>query len=109
MKKVRILLFKDEAIILNGQKYSVQSASNYVTIVLCGHKASEMAGEKDSALIISDLIIPNMTGVEVCRQIKARYPDVEALLVTGDHDEIMKHLLDFLYAEGKYITEPPFG
>jgi CheY-like chemotaxis protein len=109
VKKIRILLFKDEAIILSGQKHLVKSASNYVTIVLCGHKASEMAGEKDSALVISDLIIPDMNGVEVCRQVKARYPDIEALLVTGDHDEIMKHLLDFLYAEGEYITEPPFA
>ena len=108
MKKIKILLFKDEAIILSGQKHSVQSASNYVTIVLCGHKTSEKAGEKDTSLIISDLIIPDMNGVEVCSQIKARYPDIEALLVTGDHDEIMKHLLDYLYAEGEYITAPSF-
>ena len=109
MKKIKILLFKDEAIILSGQKHSVKSAANYVTIELCGHKTSEKAGEKDSALVISDLIIPDMNGVEVCRQVKARYPDIEADLVTGDHDAIMKHLLDFLYAEGKYITDPPFG
>ena len=100
MKNIKVMLLDDEAIILSGQKYSLESACNYVKTALCG-KAIEVVEREITALVINDMIIPNMNGVEVCKNIKARYPNIEAVLVSGSPDEIRKYLLDFLHSGGQ--------
>ena len=101
MKSIKFLLFDDNAIILSGGKYSLESACNYVKTELCVKDDSEIAEEETPHLVITDFITPKMEGVEVCRNIKARYPNIEALLVSGSPDEIKKHLMDSLHSENR--------
>ena len=75
MKKGTILVVDDEPInfkllnaILEREGYSVDYASN-------GHKAIEMATTNNYNLIIMDLKMPEINGVETSRQIKKIKPD----------------------------------
>ena len=106
MKNIKVILLDNEAIILSGQNYLLACACNYVKTALCG-KAIEIAETEITALVINDLIIPNVNGIEVCRNIKARYPNIEAVLVSGSHDEIRKYLLDILHTEYVDISDTP--
>ena len=106
MNHIKILLINDEAIILSGRKYSLEAACNYVKTALCGKKVSEVLEEGVPAIVLTDLIVPMISGVEVCRKIKARYLDIETVLVSGSHDEIRKHLLDILRKEDEDSANP---
>lgn len=104
MKNHRYLLFTNEAIILSGGKYSLESACNYVKTSLCEEKTGRIAEEKRLDIIITNLTKFKMNGVEICREIKARYPNLEVLLVSGSPDELRKHLLGFLHAEARGLS-----
>ena len=105
MKDIKILLIDNEAIILTGRKYSIESACNYVKIALCGKNASDVLSEGIPAMVLTDLTVPRMSGVDICRKIKARYLDIETVLVSGSHEEIRRHLLDTLQAEDHNSTD----
>ena len=99
MKSIKILLIDAEAIILSGRKYSLESACNFVKTEFCGKRTSEIVAEKKPDLVITDLIMQKTNGVEVCRKIKARYPNIEAVLISGSPDAIRKYIQDILYAD----------
>ena len=75
MNRGAILVVDDELInfrllnaILEREGYSVSYASN-------GSKAIEMMAESDYNLVIMDLMMPNINGIETSRQIKRIKPD----------------------------------
>ncbi len=101
MGKVIILLVDDEAIALSGWKFSLESAGYYVKTALSGGNALEIIEEEKPDIVFTDLIMPNMNGVEVCKNIKAIYPDIEVVLMSGHPGELEKHLTDFLEVGGR--------
>jgi YesN/AraC family two-component response regulator len=100
MKDTKFILLYDEAIILSGWKYSLESACNYVRNEVCG-QGIEIGEDERSDVVVTDPIMPGMSGVELCRNINARYPNIETVLVSGSHDEIREHILDFLRARDR--------
>ena len=79
----RILIVDDEEIvirscqrILSESIYSVDSAQD-------GMEALRMADESEYDLIVLDIMMPGMDGLEVLQQVKERHPDVDVIMVTG--------------------------
>lgn len=101
MNTIQILLLDDEAIILSGHKSLLESVCNYLKTALCAKQASELLKKEMPDCLISALIMPKMDGINICRKIKVRYPNIETILVSGSPDEIKKHLLDFLHSGGR--------
>ena len=110
MKKANVLLVDDEALVLSGWKFSLESAGYRVKTALSGDDAISMIEDEKPDIVFTDLVMPRMNGVEVCRNIKAMHPDIEVVLVSGHPAEIDKHLMDFLKAGGKdvYLRKPLF-
>lgn len=108
MKKVRILLIDDEEIVLAGWQEVLESAGYQVRTSLSGKKAVETAKEERPDIVITVLVMPEMNGVEICREIKGQFPDVEVVFVSGHPEEIEKYLMDFLNAGGRdeYLRKP---
>ena len=97
MKTTKILLFDDEAIILQGEKSSLESACDYVKTKLCVQQDSgPLKGERPDS-IITHLTMPTKSSVEICRNIKVGYPNIETIHVSGSPAEISEHLLDYLH------------
>lgn len=47
-----------------------------------GHEALELAGDSQPALMIVDLWMPDMGGLELTRQVKARWPELPVIILT---------------------------
>jgi DNA-binding NtrC family response regulator len=83
MEKSRILVVDDEAVvregvrrILEGDRYSVESCAS-------GRAALDLMQEKDFNMVITDLKMPGMGGLEVLRTIKILQPEIPVMVITG--------------------------
>ncbi|GBE06499.1 MAG TPA: response regulator [Nitrospirae bacterium] len=108
MGKGNILLVDDEEIVLVGWREELKSAGYTVRTASNPQKAIDMVREEKPDIVFTDLAMPKMDGVEVCRQIKAIYPDTEVVFVSGHPQEIEVHLMDFVNAGGRdeYLRKP---
>jgi DNA-binding NtrC family response regulator len=82
MKK-RILIVDDEEIvvrsclrILSGDEFEIESAGN-------GLEALAKVAEKDYDMLILDIMMPKMNGIEVLQRVKETHPDVDVIMITG--------------------------
>jgi DNA-binding NtrC family response regulator len=82
MKK-RILIADDEEIvvrsclrILSADQFEIDTVSN-------GLEAIEKAAEKDYDMLILDIMMPKMSGMEVLQRIKESHPDTDVIMITG--------------------------
>jgi DNA-binding response OmpR family regulator len=108
MGKLRILLVDDEAIIVIGWQKELEPEGYDVRTALTGQEAVAMAKEEKPDIVITDLVVPDMNGVEICRKIKEMYPDSNVVLVSGHPVETKNHVMDFINAGGRdeYLRKP---
>ena len=79
----RILLVDDEINICKSCQ-RVFDQEGYVTeFALSGKEALEKAFRETFDLIITDLKMPDISGIEVIREIKQKQPDVPVIMITG--------------------------
>jgi two-component system response regulator AtoC len=83
MKRVKILVVDDEPIVreslhdwLTDTGYEVSTAEN-------GPKALEIVEEERPGIIIADLVMPGMDGIELMKRAKAIDPSVEVIIITA--------------------------
>jgi signal transduction histidine kinase len=89
----QILIAEDSATQAQRLQYILEQHGYWVTAAANGRLALEAAQRSKPALIISDVIMPEMNGYELCRQVKtdARMAEVPVILVTtlsDPHDVI---------------------
>ncbi|MBT8074437.1 MAG: response regulator, partial [Xanthomonadales bacterium] len=82
MKK-QILIADDEEIvvrsclrILSAQEFDIDTVSN-------GLEAIEKVAEKEYDLLILDIMMPKMSGMEVLQRVKETHPDIDVIMITG--------------------------
>src|SRR4051812_14287857 len=51
-----------------------------------GVEALEVLGRESVTLVMSDMQMPKMNGIDLLREIRARYPDVAVVMITGNAD-----------------------
>lgn len=107
-KKIKILIADDEELILLGWKKELESEGYEVRTALNGKEAVDAAAKEEPDIVITDLIMPEMNGVEVCRKIKEMYPDTEVLFVSGHPAQTEKQIMNFISAGGRdeYLRKP---
>ena len=64
--KARVLIVDDEALILLGGQSSLQSAGYEVKTALNGKAAMEIVRKQKPDIVITDLSMPEIDGVELC-------------------------------------------
>ncbi len=108
MKRNRILLIDNDEIVLVGLKEELKSAGYNVRTALSGEKAIEMIKEERTDIVFTDLVMPGMNGVEICKRLKTLYPDIVVILISGHPKEIEKHQIDFNTAGGidEFLRKP---
>jgi len=100
----RILLVDDEPLIIKGLKYSLEQEGYETDSAADGEEALNkfFAGKFD--LILLDVMLPKLDGIEVCQRIREKsYVPIIMLTAKG---EDMDKILGFEYGADDYMTKP---
>jgi two-component system response regulator RegX3 len=100
----RILVVDDEPALLQGLAYALDREHFDVTTAADGAEALETARASDFDLIILDLMLPKVSGVEVCRQIRAESA-VPIIMLTAKDSEVDK-VVGLEVGADDYVTKP---
>lgn len=105
----KILVVDDEAVLLETIVYNLELAGYQVSTATDGASALEAAHREKPDLMILDLMLPEIDGLEVCRQLR-REDDTAGMLIlmlTAKSDEIDK-VVGLEVGADDYVTKP-FG
>ena len=82
--KIKVMIVEDQPQILKNQLKLLQESPEIEVIgtALSGEVALEMLQSKQPDVILQDLGLPRMSGIEVTREVKKRWPRVEVLIFT---------------------------
>lgn len=80
---MRILIVEDEPKVAHFIKQGLEENAYETELAYDGQYGRKLALENSYDLIILDVIIPYLSGIELCRQIKEQKPDTPVLLLTA--------------------------
>lgn len=102
MKKV--LVVDDEKIIVKGLKYGLEQDGMEVDVAYDGEEALEKIRNNDYSIILLDLMLPKLSGMEVCQQVRG-FSDVPIIMLTAKGDDMDK-ILGLESGADDYMTKP---
>ena len=79
----RILIVDDEEILIRSCKRILSDPSYVVDTLMDGWEAMRRVEEVDYDIVILDIMMPKVDGLEVLQHIKERHPDVDVIMMTG--------------------------
>ncbi len=100
----RILLVDDEHSIQTLLTYPLRKDGYEVVGALDGRQALDLFAEQRFDLVVLDLMLPKLDGIEVCRRLRSR-SQVPIIMLTAKDDEIDK-VLGLEMGADDYITKP---
>lgn len=100
----KILIVDDEALLVKGLKYSLEQDDHVIDAAYDGHEALEKFEKNDYDLIILDLMLPEMDGLEVCQKIR-EMSQVPIIMLTAKGEDMNK-ILGLEYGADDYLTKP---
>lgn len=103
----KILIAEDEEAIRIGLVDTLESEGYDVVAVPDGQAALDAAATGGFQLMVLDVMMPNMSGYDVCRRLRKRDDNTPVLMLTAKGDEIDK-VVGFELGCDDYVTKP-FG
>ena len=109
MGKITILVVEDEAAIQQLVSYNLIKAGFHVTCADNGEEALECLLQESIDCVLLDLMLPGMSGLEVCETIRrkseknGRYIPIVMLTAKGEEEDIIEGLE---YGADDYVTKP---
>lgn len=97
MEKIRILLVDDHVVVRDGTRRLLESQPDFEVVGEAGdgEEAVRMVGQAGPEIVIMDVAMPKMSGIEATKRIKELHPSVAVLALTGyDYDEYIFTLLE---------------
>ncbi len=101
----RILVIEDDRAILRGLVDNLEYESYQVLSATDGVQGYDMAREHRPDLIILDLMLPRMSGYELCRKVRAEGDATPILMLTARGEE-MDRVLGLDLGADDYVTKP---
>ncbi len=100
----RILVVDDEKMIIKGVKFSLEQDQMEVDAAYDGEEALALIRQNDYDCILLDVMLPGLTGFEVCQQVR-EFSAVPIIMLTAKGDDMDK-ILGLEYGADDYITKP---
>ena len=101
---MKILVVDDEKLLVKGIKFNLENDGYEVAVAYDGEEAVELAKSGDFDLIILDIMMPKMTGLEACMQIR-EFSNVPIIMLTAKGEDMDK-LIGFEQGTDDYLTKP---
>ena len=97
MAKTRIMIVDDHEVVRMGMRAAFETEPELAVVGEASNGAEALAKMPvlDPQLILMDVRMEKMNGIEACREIKSRYPDVRILMITSytDDDAVISSIL----------------
>ena len=97
MDKISILLVEDHLLVREGIRKSLARIKNFNVVgeAVDGEEAIKKAGQLKPDVILMDISLPKMSGIEATRRIKKLHPATIVLILTAyDYDQYIFHVLE---------------
>ncbi len=107
MSRIKILVAEDDINIRMGIVDTLESENYQVTQAKDGRQALELFTNNSFDLVLLDIMMPEKSGYDVCRDIRAIDEDVCIIMLTAKGDEIDK-VVGLKLGADDYVTKP-FG
>ena len=101
---MKILVVDDEKLLVKGIKFNLENDGYEVATAYDGEEAVELAKTGGFDLIILDIMMPKMTGLEACMQIR-EFSNVPIIMLTAKGEDMDK-LIGFEQGTDDYLTKP---
>jgi two-component system, sensor histidine kinase and response regulator len=82
-KKIKILIIDDESIIIKSCLRILQNDNYAIDAAYSGDEGVRLAGEKDYDIVITDIKMPGLSGMEVLASLRKNKPEVTVIIFTG--------------------------
>ncbi|MBR3601669.1 MAG: response regulator transcription factor [Lachnospiraceae bacterium] len=100
----KVLVVDDERLIVKGIRFSLEQEGMEVDTAFDGEEAVEKAKEKEYDIILLDIMLPKLDGLQVCQQIR-EFSNVPIIMLTAKGDDMDK-IMGLEYGADDYITKP---
>ncbi|MGI6169551.1 MAG: response regulator transcription factor [Christensenellales bacterium] len=100
----RILVVDDEPLIIKGLRYSLEQDGYWVDEAADGEEALQKVRETQYDLMLLDVMLPKMSGIEVCQAVRET-SDIPIIMLTAKGEDMDK-ILGLEYGADDYMTKP---
>ena len=100
----KILLVDDEPLILKGLKFSLEQDGYETELAADGEEALAKVEAENFDMILLDVMLPKMSGIEVCQRIREK-SSVPIIMLTAKGEDMDK-ILGLEYGADDYVTKP---
>lgn len=107
MSRIRILVLEDDSEMREALRETLEDEGYEVTVAQRGEEAVKVASSQQFDLVVTDIKMPGIDGLEALQQVKERQPHVKSLVVTGYSNQ--EHTIRAVrLGVGDYMRKP-FG
>lgn len=100
----KILVVDDEKLIVKGIKFSLEQDGFEVTAAYDGEEALNYIKEGNFDLVVLDVMLPKMDGLQVCREVR-EFSQMPIIMVTAKGEDMDK-IMGLEYGADDYMTKP---
>ncbi len=105
MERNRILIIDDDEIVRKSCE-KVLSPEGYITVTAgSGREGLKLLSKKPFDLVLTDLRMPDMDGIEVLKRVKEGWPDIEVIIITG-YGTVKSAIEAIRYGAYDYVEKP---
>ncbi len=101
---MKILVVDDEKLLVKGIKFNLESEGYQVETAFDGEQAVDLAHSGGFDLIILDVMMPKLDGLEACMRIR-EFSTVPIIMLTARSEDTDK-IIGFEYGADDYVTKP---
>jgi two-component system alkaline phosphatase synthesis response regulator PhoP len=105
MGAAKILIVEDEPNMVAGLRDNFEYEGFQVLTALDGVEGLERALKESPDLIVLDVMMPRMSGLDVCKQLKAKRPSIPIIMLTARGQEVDK-VVGLELGADDYVTKP---
>jgi two-component system alkaline phosphatase synthesis response regulator PhoP len=104
-KRARILIVEDEPAMVAGLRDNFEYEGYEVISAVDGVEGLDRALSENPDLVVLDVMMPRMSGLDVCKQLKVRQPSLPIIMLTARGQEIDK-VVGLELGADDYVTKP---